>query len=263
MVALSKIVFNVCFLLLLGSSAVAQVDGTAVSTGVNEQSVTLFDRILQGGFAMIPLGICSLFLFYLVFYCWRETQLKKFVPAIGLSDVIIKIREGAFNEVCLLLKDKDAVLARTLYKSFSKVEDPQEIASKEKLESIVSDCLESEENNTAQWINYINVIASVAPMIGLLGTVSGMISAFDTLASGGMGRPELLAGNIGEALITTAAGLVIGIPAMVAYFFMRNRLNNAMLITVQEAGYMMDAIPQKSGRSTGFDQYLEHFILNN
>ena len=60
-------------------------------------------------------------------------------------------------------------------------------------------------------------------MIGLLGTVSGMISAFDTMAAGGMGRPELLAGNIGEALITTATGLVIGIPAMIAYFIMRNR----------------------------------------
>jgi biopolymer transport protein ExbB len=59
-------------------------------------------------------------------------------------------------------------------------------------------------------------------MIGLLGTVSGMIKAFQTIAAGGMGKPELLAGNIGEALITTAAGLIIAIPAMISYFIFKN-----------------------------------------
>jgi biopolymer transport protein ExbB len=60
-----------------------------------------------------------------------------------------------------------------------------------------------------------------------------MISAFQTIGRGGMGRPELLAGDIGEALITTATGLTIGIPAMIAYFVLRNRLNSAMIATAQ------------------------------
>ena len=59
-------------------------------------------------------------------------------------------------------------------------------------------------------------------MLGLLGTVSGMIKAFQTMATGGMGKPELLAGNIGEALITTATGLIIAIPAMISYFIFKN-----------------------------------------
>ncbi len=79
-----------------------------------------------------------------------------------------------------------------------------------------------------------------SPMIGLLGTVSGMIGAFATIASGGMGRPELLAGDIGEALITTATGLVIGIPAMIFYFVLRNRLNNIILATTQTATLLID-----------------------
>jgi biopolymer transport protein ExbB len=78
-------------------------------------------------------------------------------------------------------------------------------------------------------------------MIGLLGTVSGMISAFQTIGRGGMGRPELLAGDIGEALITTATGLVIGIPAMIAYFILRNRLNNAMIATAQAGSELIEA----------------------
>ena len=85
------------------------------------------------------------------------------------------------------------------------------------------------------------VVASVAPMIGLLGTVSGMISAFQTIGRGGMGRPELLAGDIGEALITTATGLVIGIPAMIAYFVLKNRLNTAMIATAQAGTEVIEA----------------------
>ena len=84
------------------------------------------------------------------------------------------------------------------------------------------------EGNALRWIQYLNVIATIAPMVGLLGTVSGMIGAFQTIATGGMGKPELLAGDIGEALITTATGLTIGIPAMIFYFILRNRLDSRL-----------------------------------
>ena len=81
-------------------------------------------------------------------------------------------------------------------------------------------------------------------MIGLLGTVSGMIGAFQSISTSGMGRPELFAGNIGEALITTATGLVIGIPSMICFFIMRNRLNNGMLVAVQAANLLMDSLDE-------------------
>jgi biopolymer transport protein ExbB len=72
-------------------------------------------------------------------------------------------------------------------------------------------------------ISYLSILATLAPMVGMLGTVSGMIKAFRNIALGGMGKPELLADNISEALITTAVGLVVGIPAMFAFFFFKSR----------------------------------------
>jgi biopolymer transport protein ExbB len=72
-------------------------------------------------------------------------------------------------------------------------------------------------------ISYLSIIAQVAPMLGLLGTVSGMIKAFQKIGLGGMGKPELLAADIGEAMVTTAAGLIIGIPTMFFYFFLKSR----------------------------------------
>lgn len=236
---------RVC-LVILGvswlNSSLHAANNSAV-TGV-EQSITLFDRIVQGGFAMVPLGLCSLFLFFLIFYCWKETQRKKFIPDLVIPEAKLGIRNRAFEDVRNLFSNHDSVLGRIMFIALAKA-DPEHVqGNKEKVEIVLSESLEAEENNISQWINYLNVIASVAPMIGLLGTVSGMISAFDTMASGGMGRPELLAGNIGEALITTATGLVISIPAMITYFIMRNRLNNTMIVTIQLASNIMDEFQQ-------------------
>ena len=76
------------------------------------------------------------------------------------------------------------------------------------------------------WINMLNTIGSIAPMIGLLGTVSGMIGAFNVLAEAGMGgdSSQQMAGNIGSALWTTAAGLVVAIPTLIAYFLLKPNL---------------------------------------
>ena len=79
-----------------------------------------------------------------------------------------------------------------------------------------------------QSINYLSIIGGTAPMLGLLGTVSGMIKAFSVMSQGGMGDPSKLAGSIGEALITTATGLVIAIPAMIFYFIFKNNFLKTM-----------------------------------
>ena len=78
-------------------------------------------------------------------------------------------------------------------------------------------------------IDYLSIIGASAPMLGLLGTVSGMIKAFQTMGTTGMGKPELLAANIGEALITTATGLIIAIPAMFFFFIIRKVKNSVTL----------------------------------
>ena len=87
----------------------------------------------------------------------------------------------------------------------------------------------SKENSQLQtWISYLSVIGVCTPMIGLLGTVTGMIKAFATLGSSGIGDPSSLAAAIGEVLVATASGLVIAIPAFGAYYFLRNRASGTM-----------------------------------
>ena len=208
--------------------------------GDTASSLTLFGLIQEGGLFMVPLGLCSLAMFFLIFYAVRETQRSRFIPAPILGPLQKSMAERNLQEAVELIEARPSILSRSLRIALVKARPEREDANKAGIETSLSECLEQEENNLGQWVNYLNVVATVAPMIGLLGTVSGMIQAFQTIAEGGMGRPELLAGNIGEALVTTATGLIIGIPAMIAYFILRNRLNNQMIATAQEATKLID-----------------------
>jgi biopolymer transport protein ExbB len=91
-------------------------------------------------------------------------------------------------------------------------------------------------------IDYLSIIGATSPMLGLLGTVSGMIKAFQTMGTQGMGKPELLAANIGEALITTAVGLVIAIPAMFFFFSFKKRFAKILATLGRNLGYLFDAL---------------------
>ncbi|MEA2068534.1 MAG: MotA/TolQ/ExbB proton channel family protein, partial [Verrucomicrobiota bacterium] len=91
-------------------------------------------------------------------------------------------------------------------------------------------------------IDYLSIIGASSPMLGLLGTVSGMIKAFHTMGSQGMGKPELLAANIGEALITTATGLVIAIPSMFFFFFFKKGFQKTLATLGRNIGFLFDAL---------------------
>ncbi|MCH6257696.1 MotA/TolQ/ExbB proton channel family protein [Puniceicoccaceae bacterium K14] len=213
----------------------------------NNGDSSLFTMISQGGWAMIPLGICSMTLIYLIIHCFRETRAINFGTD-QLANHITKLcSAGRIEDAMYHCKNDTTLLGRSL--EFALVKDAKLVPNADRLESFnnaIAEKIEIEENNVSQWIHYINVVAGVAPMVGLLGTVSGMIGAFQTMSSGGMGRPELLAGDIGEALITTATGLCIGIPAMIAYSYFNNRLNNAIMENAQRAGMIADTLEDKT-----------------
>ncbi|NBB80573.1 MAG: hypothetical protein GVY36_14205 [Verrucomicrobia bacterium] len=211
-----------------------------------ESATSLFGLLQQGGWAMFPLGLTALFMFFLIFYCWKETRPGRFVPVTLLQALGEKLRERDLDSARGLCANTNSVISRCLTAALNKARPEKLDANREKIEGSFMDNVEAEDGAIGQWINYLNVVAAVAPMIGLLGTVSGMISAFQTIGQVGMGDPSALAGDIGEALVTTATGLVIGIPAMVAYFIFRNRLNTNILKTVETGGDLIDELTETS-----------------
>ncbi len=111
--------------------------------------------------------------------------------------------------------------------------------------SAVEEAGEDQTGKLYRRTEVLNVIGAIAPMLGLTGTVVGMIEAFTTIASlEGMARPQELAGGIGQALITTLLGLVVAIPTMVAFSYFRNKIDSI----VAEAGKRIERVMMPLGR---------------
>ena len=96
-----------------------------------------------------------------------------------------------------------------------------------------------------RFINALGTIASMSPLLGLLGTVSGMIRTFNDITAQGVGNPQVLAGGISEALISTAAGLVVAIPAVIGYRFLRSRVESLVVQMEKEAMKLVQAIDNR------------------
>jgi biopolymer transport protein ExbB len=93
-----------------------------------------------------------------------------------------------------------------------------------------------------RFIGTLGTIASLSPLMGLLGTVFGMIRTFNAITTAGIGNPTALAGGIAEALITTAAGLTVAIPALLAYKYLRGRVQALVVQMEKEAMKLVEAI---------------------
>ena len=97
-----------------------------------------------------------------------------------------------------------------------------------------------------RFLNTLGTIAAVAPLLGLLGTVAGIIHAFNAITAGGLGDPRLLAGGIGEALITTAAGLSVAIPSLIAYRYLRGKVDRLVIQMEKESMKLVDALDDRA-----------------
>ncbi len=247
--SLGKIKLNIIVLLFLAETTSLQA---SEGEGLNG---SLFELIMQGGWSMIPLFTCSMAVLFLTIYAWMETKPTRFVSGNVIDRACSLIANADIEGAKETLLMSACHLSRSMNHAMGKIRVNSININLEKAEDALMDQLTAREDDISQWINYLNVTAAIAPMIGLLGTVSGMISAFQTIGQGGMGRPELLAGNIGEALITTAAGLVIGIPAMLFYFILKNRLSRRITETIESAEKIFDQfiplldVPQPSSES--------------
>lgn len=189
-----------------------------------EHSISLLDLLMQGGWAMFPLGMLSIALLYLAVYSWQQTRRGLYEHPEVTERLATAFQIADTESIQKEWPHLKPGLQKALGGLKDMLEDTRINHTRETLTEAFYEHIERWEGSIGQWIHYLNVIAATSPMVGLLGTVSGMISAFQTIAAGGMGKPELLAGDIGEALVTTATGLVIGIPAMVLFFYLRNRL---------------------------------------
>jgi biopolymer transport protein ExbB len=115
------------------------------------------------------------------------------------------------------------------------------------IEQAAIDACERELNHLRRYRRVFNGVATISPLLGLLGTVFGLIRSFNEVAAAGaMGRPDLLAGGFGEALITTAMGLLVAIPAMVLHSYFTSRVDRLAMRLDESCQQVIDEISQES-----------------
>ncbi|MGA1193706.1 MAG: MotA/TolQ/ExbB proton channel family protein [Kiritimatiellia bacterium] len=203
---------------------------------------TLLDTYKIGGWAMHPLLLCSIGVVGVSILNARNMTRKSLVPAAPIEGIKLAAEERDVEKVVTIAQSTDSLVTNALVHGLRLLDMNDPAGSKTKVEEAVAESMGRQESKLAFWLNFLQLITAVAPMMGLLGTVSGMIGAFDKIGMGGMGKPELLAANIGEAMVTTATGLIVAIPAMFAYFFFRNYLNKLLSEAEEHLTFILDSL---------------------
>src|ERR1700677_153730 len=198
------------------ASASPAPGGDAATSGTAGQ--TLLQQIKNGGVIMIPIGLLSIATVYLMADGTVRSGRKKMTPMQHEESVKSFFRQGDYVGAFNYCKINPSPLTNVLRVGIGLLGEGKQIAE----EGMIGE-LGKENGKLQTQISYLSVIGVCSPMVGLLGTVWGMIKAFRTLGDSGIGDPSKLAGAIGEVLIATASGLFVAIPAFMAFYFLRNR----------------------------------------
>lgn len=192
------------------------------SNGVEPVSA-LKQFVIHGGWitwcVLIPLSVVTIGLaIHYLLTIRRSTQ-----TPVGLAKAMVAAaRHGRLAELAEITRDDETMLGQAAYAGVTQISQGRESAR-----AAIDEAVEERATKLFRRIEYLNVIGNVSPMIGLLGTVLGMIHAFSRINAAGVGMPDaaVLAGDISMALVTTFWGILIAIPALTAFAMFRNRID--------------------------------------
>ena len=197
----------------------------------------MWEIVRAGGPLMWPIILCSIAAVAIILERLWTLQDRRVLPPELTKKVWQLVETGQINDKVIVALERNSPLGRVLAAGLANRHRPREIVM-ERLEDTGRHVVHELE----RFMNTLGSIASVSPLLGLLGTVTGIIKAFNAIQAGGMGDPRALSGGIAEALITTAAGLCVAIPALFAYRYLRGRVDRIVIEMEKDAIRIADAV---------------------
>ncbi len=173
---------------------------------------------------MIPIAVCSVIAFATFLERMWPLRRQRVIPDAFAVELVELIKQARWNDALTVCRTRPVVAARIMEVALESREKPR-AEIKERLEEVGR----REAAEMERYVPVLGTIASVAPLLGLLGTVGGMIITFQVIQDEGLGNVGSLAGGISQALITTFAGLSVGIPALVANRYVLARVDGLLL----------------------------------
>ena len=197
----------------------------------------MFALIQAGGWLMIPIILCSIIAASICIERFWTLRPSQVAPKNLLAQVWSWIRNNQLDNQLLRELRIGSPLGQILAAGISNSRRGRD-QMKESIEEVAHQVVHDME----RYLNTLGTIASITPLLGLLGTVIGMIRVFTSIRLEGTGNAAVLAGGISEALITTAAGLTVAIPSLFFYRFFQRRVDELVVGMEQEAIRLVEAI---------------------
>ncbi len=209
-------------LLLILQESTAAIDSLA--TSLEGETITFFDLMVEGGILMIPIFILLLISFYVITERWSALSRSHTDTNRFLGSIEGMLKSGRQADAIAYCEDFDKPLSRIIIAGIKRLGRPLR-----DIEDAIDNAGKKEIFFLEKRMNWLATIAGVAPLIGFTGTVTGMIEAFmDIQSLQGNVNPSALAGGIWEALITTAAGLIVGLIAFGFYNLLLGKINRSI-----------------------------------
>ncbi len=222
---------------VLGNSEVLAADEAAEEEAAPTGSqVSMIDNIIASGWCGFLIIGMSVYIMALTFQFHVNIKEEVLAPQDLVEQLEELFESEEYDEAMELCEENDCYLTRVVGAGLSRID-----SGYDSMVDAVESVGEDEGLNTMQRIGYMLLAANIAPMMGLLGTVLGMVGAFNKLAdSGGGANPGALAGDISMALMTTCLGLVVAIPGTIVYAIIKNRFQKVVLEVGLLTGNMLD-----------------------
>ena len=204
----------------------------------------MLEIVQAGGWMMIPIIASSVIAVGIVLERLWTLQRKRVLPKDMTTQVWEWVKHNQLDASHIQMLHASSPLGQVLAAGLANRHAPREV-----LKEAIEDSGRHAAHDLERYLSPLGTIAAISPLLGLLGTVSGMITAFTAITAQGVGNPTVLAGGISEALVTTAAGLVVAIPSLIAYRYLRGRVDSLVIQIEKEAIRFIEVLThqQRSG----------------
>jgi biopolymer transport protein ExbB len=204
-------------------------------------STFMFEIVKAGGIVMVPIILCSILAAAITLERLWTLRGRRVVPE-ELTDKVWRwVENRTLSDKQITALQQHSPLGRVLAAG---------LANRHRDRVLMMEAIEDAGRHVAheleRYLGALSTIAAISPLLGLLGTVTGMIRTFKAITVAGVGNPTAMASGIAEALITTAAGLIIAIPALVAYRYLRSRVDSHVIEMEKESLKLVAAIDRTS-----------------
>ena len=201
----------------------------------------IVDLFTKGGVYIFPLILCSIFGLAIFLQKFHTLQKKKLLPQEFLSSLYEAVKTKGLDETKSLCASNDSAVARI---ALAAAENSDK--SKAEMQEAIETAGKAEAQGLEKYIEALLTISSISTLIGLLGTISGMIKVFAVISEKDIVDPPSLAGGISEALYTTALGLTIAIPALIAYKYTDGKFKELLGSLEDEGKKILEAFSAKT-----------------